>query len=110
MAALQTRAIVQLQHLPHVSGNSATERCQIRWCNKLRLIEMAYINSSRAASFSLADRISGFVALTKANLARRAVYNQTVRELNTLTDRELADLGIARVDILSVAHEAAYGK
>ncbi len=71
---------------------------------------MAYINSSRAASFSLADRISGFVALTKANLARRAVFSQTVRELNTLTDRELADLGIARVDILSVAREAAYGK
>lgn len=71
---------------------------------------MAYIKSSRAASFSLADRISGFVALTKANLARRAVFSQTVRELNTLTDRELADLGIARVDILSVAREAAYGK
>jgi hypothetical protein len=27
MAALQTKAIVQVQHLPHVSGNSATERC-----------------------------------------------------------------------------------
>ena len=110
MAALRTRAIVQLQHMPHVSGNSATERCPDNRCNKLRLIEMAYVNSSRAASFSLADRISGFVALTKANFARRAVYNQTVRELNTLTDRELADLGIARTDIPAVAREAAYGK
>lgn len=71
---------------------------------------MAYVNSSRAASFSLADRISGVLALTKASLARRAVFNQTVRELNTLTDRELADLGIARADIRAVAHEAAYGK
>ncbi|NGQ91090.1 DUF1127 domain-containing protein [Rhodobacter sp. HX-7-19] len=71
---------------------------------------MAYVNSSRAASFSLADRISGFLALTKASLARRAVFNQTVRELNTLTERELADLGIARADIRAVAHEAAYGK
>ena len=110
MAALRTPAIVQLQHLPHVSVNSATERCDDTWCNKLRLIEMAYVNSSRAASFSLADRISGFLALTKASLARRAVFNQTVRELNTLTDRELADLGIARADIRAVAHEAAYGK
>ena len=71
---------------------------------------MAYIKSSRAASFSLADRISGFVALTKANFARRAVFNQTVRELNSLTDRELADLGIARADIFAISREAAYGK
>lgn len=71
---------------------------------------MAYVNSSRAASFSLADRISGFVSLTKASFARRAVYNQTVRELVILTDRELADLGISRADIRAVAHEAAYGK
>lgn len=71
---------------------------------------MAYVNSSRAASFSLADRISGFIADVKVQMARRAVFNQTVRELNTLTDRELADLGIARADILAVAREAAYGK
>ncbi len=72
---------------------------------------MAYVNSSsRAASFSLADRFSGVLALIKAQIARRAVYNQTVRELVVLTDRELADLGIARVDIPGVAREAAYGK
>lgn len=71
---------------------------------------MAYVNSSRAASFSLADRFSGYVAQFKASLARRAVYNQTVRELVILSDRELADLGISRHDILAVAREAAYGK
>lgn len=71
---------------------------------------MAYVNSSRAASFSLADRFSGLTAQFKAHLARRAVYNQTVRELLTLSDRELADLGISRSDIRAVAHEAAYGK
>lgn len=71
---------------------------------------MAYVNSSRAASFSLADRISGVLAQIKVQIARRSVYNQTVRELVQLTDRELADLGIARADIHAVAHEAAYGK
>ena len=72
---------------------------------------MAYVNSSsRAASFSLADRLSGVFALIKANYARRAVFNQTVRELAALSDRELSDLGLARTDIRSVAHEAAYGK
>ncbi len=64
---------------------------------------MAYVNSSRAASFSLADRISGVLALVKVQVARRAVFNQTVRELAQLSDRELADLGIARADIGRVA-------
>lgn len=72
---------------------------------------MAYVNlTSRAANVSLADRFSGALAQIKVMIARRAVYNQTVRELNVLTDRELADLGLSRFDILTVAREAAYGK
>jgi uncharacterized protein YjiS (DUF1127 family) len=78
--------------------------------NKLRLIEMAYVNTSRAASLSLADRFPGVIASVKAALARRAVYMQTVRELDALTDRELADLGMSRLEIPALAREAAYGK
>ncbi len=33
-------------------------------------------------------------------------YRQTVNELNRMSSRELADLGIARSDITSVAREA----
>jgi uncharacterized protein YjiS (DUF1127 family) len=71
---------------------------------------MAYVNTSRAASLSLADRFPGFLANLKASFARRAVYMQTVRELDALTDRELADLGISRLDVPTLAREAAYGK
>lgn len=71
---------------------------------------MAYVNTSRAASLSLADRFPGFIASVKAALARRAVYLQTVRELDALTDRELADLGLSRLEIPTLAREAAYGK
>jgi len=72
---------------------------------------MAYVNfTARAANVSLADRFSGLLAQVKVMIARRAVYNQTVRELNVLTDRELADLGLSRFDITTVAREAAYGK
>lgn len=71
---------------------------------------MAYVNTSRAASLSLADRFPGIIASVKAALARRAVYMQTVRELDALTDRELADLGMSRLEIPALAREAAYGK
>ena len=71
---------------------------------------MAYVNTSRAATFSPADRFSGLLAQVKASFARRAVYMQTVRELDALTDRELADLGISRLDVPTLAREAAYGK
>nr|WP_246098630.1 DUF1127 domain-containing protein [Paracoccus laeviglucosivorans] len=41
--------------------------------------------------------------------ARRALYRQTIRELHDLNSRELADLGISRSMIRSVAYEAAWG-
>lgn len=71
---------------------------------------MAYVNSTRLAGNGLAHRIAGWVKSIKTAAARRAVYEQTVRELNALTNRELADLGIARLNIQDVARAAAYGK
>jgi uncharacterized protein YjiS (DUF1127 family) len=43
-------------------------------------------------------------------LARYRVYRQTLAELGHLSERELADLGIHRSQITSIATEAAYGK
>jgi uncharacterized protein YjiS (DUF1127 family) len=73
-------------------------------------LKMAYVNNSRAVSVGLADRIGAFVATLKLNAAKRRIYEKTVRELNALTDRELTDLGIARLSIEDVARVAAYGK
>lgn len=57
-----------------------------------------------------ADREGGRVASLKKSIAdyftHRAVYRQTVNELNALTDNELADLGIYRLDINRIAREA----
>lgn len=71
---------------------------------------MAYANSSRALRITLADRLQGlFAQLREANV-RRALYNQTRRELAALSDRDLSDLGFSRADIPDVAHRAAYGR
>jgi len=71
---------------------------------------MAYVNSTRVAGNGLADRVSAFVKSIKLAAQRRAIYDQTLRELNGLTNRELADLGISRLNIQDVARTAAYGK
>ena len=71
---------------------------------------MAYVNSTRVVGNGLADRFAAFVKAIKLAAQRRAVYDRTVRELNGLTNRELADLGIARLNIQDVARAAAYGK
>ena len=41
------------------------------------------------------------------SLAHRAKVNATIKELSKLSDRELNDIGIARGDIWSIAHEDA---
>ena len=69
---------------------------------------MAYVNSSRSAQVNLSDRFSAMVKVVKDMIERRRVYNQTLFELNNLSDRDLSDLGISRASIAEVAREAAY--
>lgn len=70
---------------------------------------MAYVNS-RSSSVSIADRFAAFFKIGKDAMVRRLVYNQTVAELNGLSDRDLADLGLARANIGEIAREATYTK
>ena len=71
---------------------------------------MAYVNTTRATHPTLADRFGALLSAVKAAFARRRIYDQTVRELRALSDRDLTDLGINRSMIGSIATEAAYGK
>lgn len=70
---------------------------------------MAYVNTTRVARKGLLDRLSVLKTGVLAAIAQRRVYGRTVAELNALTDRELSDLGIARMSIREIAHQAAYG-
>lgn len=72
---------------------------------------MAVIAQAHSASAEacLRGRLLGAIQRMQDNRARRAVYRQTVRELNALTTRDLDDLGINRSMITRLAHEAAWG-
>jgi uncharacterized protein YjiS (DUF1127 family) len=42
--------------------------------------------------------------------ARRAVYVRMLNELSAMSDRDLADLGITRLNFREIARDAAYGQ
>jgi uncharacterized protein YjiS (DUF1127 family) len=67
------------------------------------------MNVSRPAFAGLSDRLASALKLVREALHRRSVFGITMRELSALSDRELADLGIARTMIREIALEAAYG-
>ena len=71
---------------------------------------MAYVNTTPVARKGFADRLAFVKDIVLTAFNQRRVYARTVAELNSLTDRELADLGISRLGITEIAREAAYGK
>lgn len=68
---------------------------------------MAFITDNRTATVSIADRFAAFASKFAEAYAQRKLYNTTYRELNALSNRELADLDIHRSMIKSIALEAA---
>ncbi|WP_421704677.1 DUF1127 domain-containing protein [Aliiroseovarius sp.] len=71
---------------------------------------MAYATELNAAQAQLTDRLSAWWSHLQEVRAQRKLFTQTVRELNELSGRELADLGITRSEIRHIAWHAAYGK
>ncbi|MCX7287765.1 MAG: DUF1127 domain-containing protein [Rhodobacterales bacterium] len=71
---------------------------------------MAYVNTTRVARKGAYERLLALKDTVLTAVQQRRVYGRTLAELNALTDRELNDLGISRMSIPEIAHEAAYGK
>ncbi|MEO0905533.1 MAG: DUF1127 domain-containing protein [Pseudomonadota bacterium] len=71
---------------------------------------MSTLTQTLFASTSLTEGFAAFRAQLAENAAKRKTYRTTLAELQRLTDRDLADLGIARSMIKGIAFEAAYGK
>lgn len=66
---------------------------------------MAYFNDTLATAQP--RRIAAFFDAIALKLRQRKVYRQSFNELCTLTDRDLADLGLSRGDFRRLAREAA---
>jgi uncharacterized protein YjiS (DUF1127 family) len=72
--------------------------------------QMAFITDIRTGGTTWAARFAALRAEWAENAAKRKIYRTTVEELQSLSTRDLADLGIDRSMIFSIATEAAYGK
>lgn len=74
-------------------------------------VTMAFAaNITNARGNGLSAIAANVVASVKEAAARRRVFKQTFNELQSLSNRELADLGINRSMIRSIALEAANAK
>lgn len=68
---------------------------------------MAVLDLNHGAASRAAGYVGSLMQSVADYFAHRAVYLQTVNELNALTDAELSDLGIYRPEIKRIAQEAA---
>ncbi|KIC47533.1 hypothetical protein RA28_02475 [Ruegeria sp. ANG-S4] len=69
---------------------------------------MAHTATLTHSGFNLSGRIAGFIAKVKEQNALRAEYSRTYSELQSLSDRELDDIGVRRCDIRDIAHGHVY--
>jgi uncharacterized protein YjiS (DUF1127 family) len=70
---------------------------------------MAYANATHTADFGLAGRFTAIKNSLVERVARNRVFRETQAELQSLSNRELNDLGLSRSGIKAIALEAAYG-
>ena len=71
---------------------------------------MTTFNITLPTSIPFMDRLSGLRATLYDKLAKRKVFLTTLSELQSLSNRDLADLGLSRSALRGIALEAAYGK
>ena len=107
-SSIEEMSIVQSQHKLHIRFQQQGTQLSDRHKPKKRTMHMAFLTDTFSAHGTLGDKIAVLWTEIKEANAKRVVYNTTVRELNTLSGRELADLGIHRSLIRRLALDTAY--
>lgn len=69
---------------------------------------MAFVSDIRGYETRITSRAADMFRSAAQAYDRRRLFNQTLRELQALGERELSDLGITRGDIDDIAYNAAY--
>ncbi|EBA03026.1 MAG: DUF1127 domain-containing protein [Paracoccaceae bacterium] len=73
---------------------------------------MTYVNLTQTQNGFLAnlmETLSSTFAKIGQDMIKKRMYRITVQELSALSGKDLADLGINRAEIHSIAYKGAYG-
>ena len=70
---------------------------------------MAYAIANTSFSASILERAATFFAAQREAYAQHRMYVKTMNELQSLSTRELNDLGLSRSALHDVAYTAVYG-
>ena len=70
---------------------------------------MAFTSDIRTGGFTIAPRIAHYRAAINKSVEQYKTYRRTLAELESLTPRELADIGINRHAVKDIARDAAFG-
>lgn len=70
---------------------------------------MAFVQTAQSARTDLFETLRASIEDFKAARVLRQKYKTTVRELAHMSDRELADIGVNRYDIKTIAKAHVYG-
>lgn len=69
---------------------------------------MSNVSTNAPIAAGLVDGTARFFANWAKRYEQYSVYRKTLRELSSLNDRELVDLGISRSQIHAIAWDCAY--
>lgn len=103
-SSIEQLCIVQSQQSPILrveavkSGTAAAERTN----------GMSIVNDINRGVAAPNNRLAGIFGGVSHRWSQYKTYRKTLDELESLTDRELADLGITRLQLRSIAYKAAY--
>jgi uncharacterized protein YjiS (DUF1127 family) len=99
-------AIVQTQQKPHVSVNGRGNGPDA----KVRRDQMALMTTTHMPrEGGLLSALAALFTTLAEKRARFVEYRRVLAELNSMSDRELADIGISRHSTRDLAEQAAYG-
>lgn len=70
---------------------------------------MTFVSDYNSAWTGIANRALAMVSRYKEGQENKRLFNKTVRELSSLSDVQLADLGLTRDIIRRTAYQAAFG-
>ncbi len=95
---------MQLQHSPIFSLKQTLEYTGNNM--RHRVTHMTVATNTSALKSASAGGLSALIEAAKTRFDRYRMYRQTVNELASLSDRELADLGLHRSMIRRIATQA----